>query len=106
MVRGSRPRRASGTLDEAAQLDRLAHALEGDVEGGFAGLGEIAIDAVHEVPECGHQADFELLDDAWEGPAELLDVLRPLEVGDRDTAGVHEDVRQHDDVARLEDRIS
>src|SRR5262249_18987177 len=40
------------------------------------------------------------------GPEEVLEALHPLEVGDRDAAGVREDVGHHEDAARAQHLVA
>src|SRR5262249_37189070 len=64
--------------------------------GGAHGHAALAGQAAYLVERLEHQL-FQLVVDLLLAPQELLDVLDPLKVGDRDAAGVAQDVRDDED---------
>lgn len=72
-------------------------ALEADHEGGHAERHIASLRQGHHLLVAGSNELFELRVDILFIPAELLEILDPLEVGDDDTAGVGQDIRHHRD---------
>src|SRR5262245_12160277 len=91
--------------EDPARLQRVRHLADACDERAGA---EFHLTILGEVPhaiECVRELLGELCADLVPCPEEPAEVLHPLEVRDRDAAGVREDVREHRDSALPEDLV-
>src|SRR5579864_493166 len=90
---------------DAAQFDREGYSIEGEhirrcavVDGVLFGVGDHVVEAVH------HNL-FQAIVDHLLIPEIALAILHPLEIRDRDAAGVGQNIRDHEDALLPEDGI-
>ncbi len=96
----------AGLWEEAAGGFGVGYGFDGDGLGGGAVADAVAFGVAGDFGEGGLEHGLESGDDFALGPAVVLEVLHPLEIGDRDATGIAEHVGDDEDIATsVEDAV-